>query len=481
MKIDLQEQFDRAIALLNLKEPSAQDLNTAEGIFNALLNLDMNAPQLLYAIASVQIRKKHFALAMHLLKLVLQIDPKHYFAWNNLGFVYREQQLPTAAKEAFKQAIEIKPDEADFYMNLGGMYVAEGQPDKALELASKALQLDPNNNRAHWNRSLALLEMGDYENGFKEYADCNGEEDERRARQISYGYDVPEYDGSENKIVHVSGEQGIGDEIMFASMIPDLLSKNCKVILEAHPRLYKIFRHSLHSDKVAIYGTRKDKEVAWPLHHKVDAKIQIGSLGKFFRKKKEDFPGAPFLSSSPVLAQKYREILRAMGAKPKIGISWKGGTKKTNMDARTIPLELWLPIFKAIDADFISLQYTDDAEKTIKTFHEQHPDIHIHHWSETLANYDETAGLVSNLDLIISVPQSVVHLAGALGAFTFQLTPKRAMWQMGVYGEDMPWYQSVKNIWQDKEDQWESVMEKMASELKNLQSIISSYQKTIAA
>jgi hypothetical protein len=236
--------------------------------------------------------------------------------------------------------------------------------------------------------------------------------------------------------------------------------------------LYEIFRNSF--PELTVYGTRKDKELAWPKYHSIDAAIPIGSLGRFYRNRKEDFPGLPYLSANEFISKKYQKKLSELSSKMKIGISWKGGTKQTNVNERYIPLEKWLPIFKEIDADFISLQYTDDAPKAIEALKNDHG-ITIHHWQDVIDDYDETAGLVSNLDFVISVPQSVVHLAGAIGIPTVQLTPKNSLWQMGAYGEDMPWYSCVKNIWQEKQGEWEFVIEKTKGMLCNL------YQKSISA
>lgn len=464
MKIDLQEQFNRAVELLE----KGEDLETADGIFNALLNIDSNSSQLLFGISGIQLRKKHFALADHLLQKVVELDPANHSAFNNLGFIqHNHYRNFDKAREFFKKAIEIKPDGYEYYMNLGGTYVAMNESDEAIKHSEKALELNPDCTKAKWHKALALLEKGDYANGWEEYAGCIRDENDKE-RKVHYGYDVQKWDGTPGLVVHVYGEQGIGDEIMFASMINDLASVCKLVIFDAHPRLYKLFRLSF-PDNVIVYGTRKDKELAWPLLHKIDAVIPIGSLGKFYRCKATDYPGTPYLKVNEDLFNYYQRIrLGAFTDKPRIGISWKGGTKQTNAGMRHIPLEQWLPIFNAVDAEFISLQYTEDTKGELDKFKLEHPDICIHHWQDAIDNYDETAVLVANLDLIISVPQSVVHLAGALGVPTWQLTPKKSLWQMGPYGENMPWYNSVLNYWQDETETWEPVINKVKEDLCNL-------------
>lgn len=462
MKIDLNEQLN-----IGIKALIDKDYDKAEGIFNALLNIKPESHVVLFYLGCAHMHKKHAQLAILLFKKALEIDKEsvnNAMYWNNLGYVYREEQHDQLAIEAFKKAIDVSPENntqlADYYANLAALYVARGTPDKALPLLNKAIEMNGELPVARWNRALCYLEMGHYEEGFKEYDFGTRLEDER-ARD--YG-GLPKWDGTPGKTVIVYGEQGMGDEIMFASMLEDL-RRDCTVIFDAHPRLADIFRNSF--DRMSIYGTRKDEDIYWLPFHQADAVIAIGSLGKFYRKSADDFPGDDYLLADHDIIEKYRQKLELLGSKPKIGISWKGGTKKTNVNNRIIDLEKWLPIFNAMDADFISLQYTEDAKEQVEQF-EKDTGKKIYHWQDMLNDYDETAGLVSNLDLIISVPQSVVHLAGALGVPTWQLTPKKAMWQMGVYGHNMPWYNCVKNYWQDQTETWEPVIKKVSEDLCNL-------------
>ena len=469
MIIDLQEQFNIAAKKLEHAE-NRNELEEAEDIFNALLNIDDDSAALYYCLGTLFIKKKYFVLSEKILKIANSLDDKNPSCWNNLGYVLRENRKIDECREAFAKAIEINPNDSDSWMNLGGTYVATGNPDKAIELSNKALEIKSDNPNAEWNRALAILEKGDYQNGWIDY-EAGTRSKDRFLRKYKGKEETPKWDGSKGKTIVVYGEQGIGDEIMFASILPDLM-KDARVIFDAHPRLYKIFRRSFPN--IYVYGTRKEGALAWPGLHKIDAAIPIGSLGKFYRNKKEDFPGIPYLKADPILCQKMQEKLNELGPKMKIGFSWKGGTKKTVDSSRHIKLKQWLPLFESIDADWISLQYKLEAQQEIDKFTKEH-NIKIHHFQDEIDDYDLTAALVSNLDLIISVPQSVVHLAGSLGVPTIQLTPKNALWQMGVYGEDMPWYRCVKNIWQGEDRKWEGVIEKAKEELCNL------YQMSIAS
>jgi tetratricopeptide (TPR) repeat protein len=462
-----------------------ENLHIAEESINKLLNESIHkkcdVATLLFYLACIHTKKQHNALAILVLKEALTYKNDLIAAISNLGVLYKNAQLHTEADKCFDKVLDLVKkreevgipeelyskwleDKADYLANKGSMLIANGTPRDAIKYFDRALECVPNHANARWNRSLACLEMGNYAEGFRDYD--YGERIKKTETRFYGVPNLPEWDGSPHKTIVVYGEQGIGDEIMFASMIPDAM-KHCRVIIDAHPRLSDLFR--LNFPNVPVYGTRKedDQKIGWSKHHKVDAKIAMGSLGRFYRQKEEDFPKAPYLKADPMLVEKYADKLQQMGDKPKIGISWRGGVASTHAENRFIPLDLWLDILKMDQFDFISLQYNKDMADAIKYFEDTNK-VCINHWQDVLDDYDETAGLVSNLDLVISAPQSVVHLAGALGVSTWQLTPYKYMWQMGSYNKEMPWYGCTQNIWQDETCDWKPVMTKVRENLCSL-------------
>lgn len=475
MEIEGKELLRMAKELLD----KGENLELASSYFNRLYNETLNghgkSEIFLFYLAAVAMKQNHDAMSILLFNEVIKLDPYFIEAFNNLGYMYKRVGLYEEARQCFEKVQEILPtqgdnipdqDKSEYLTNLGSLMIANGTPKLALdyfERASKIVKDIPYN---LWNSSLAYLELGDYEKGFSLYD--FGDRNAKSAARTYGRKELPDWDGTPSKTIIVFGEQGIGDEIMFASMLPDAI-KDCRVILDAHPRLADLFRFNF--PMIPIYGTRKieSKDAKWAYHHNIDAKIAIGSLAKFYRKKETDFPRFNYLIADPHLIEKYAQCLANIGPKPKIGFSWKGGVKSTGISERYIPLELWLNIFKKFrdKVDFISLQYNKDIEASVREFEDKNGLV-LNHWSETLADYDETAGLVQNLDLIISVPQSVVHLAGALGKPVWQLTPFKAMWQMGPYGKEMPWYNSTRNFWQDSDGKWEPIMERVKNELCNL-------------
>ena len=260
---------------------------------------------------------------------------------SNLGLCYKNSGQPKKAIEYFKRAVDQNPT-ASALTNYGSMFVEQGNPKEAIKLLDKATKLDPTVALAHWNLSLALLEDGQWNRAWEEYEWGSAPGGMRPDRTLG---DKPLWDGTPGKTVAVYGEQGIGDEIMFASMLPDILKTN-DVILDCHPRLKTIFEKAFPT--VRCFGTRKDAVVPWAKVEQYDYRIAIGSLGKFYRTSRDKFPGTPYLKADPMLR----------GARLRVGISWTGGRLSGRVKRRTVPLSWWESILSN-DCEFVSLQYTD--------------------------------------------------------------------------------------------------------------------------
>lgn len=438
-------------------------LDEAEDILEGLLQRDPDNAYCLFGVASVQLKKEHPAICRQLLERCIELDDKMPEAWNNLGFLHHSVNKTERALECFQRAIDLRPETAEFWNNIATIYVNAGQPEKALERTARAIDLDPEQVDPHWNSALALLELGRWEEGF-EKAEWGLKEEGKRKRRSYRDEDreVPVWDGTPGRNVVVYGEQGVGDEIMFASILPELQRDCASVIYDAHPRLMPLMRRSFPD--ITVYGTRKQTDLYWPKFHAIDASIAIGSLPRLYRKRDEDFPRTGYLTPDPVQVAAFRERFAELGDRPTIGISWKGGTTSTRHDLRSITLDQWLPIFQAIDANWVSLQYHDNAEYVLREFAKE-SGVEVHHWSDVIADLDRNyAGLMPALDLTISVCTSAVHAAGAYGLPCWCLCPSAPAWRYGLKGR-MPWYDSVKMLRQRGRD-WAPVIERAAKDLR---------------
>jgi len=194
---------------------------------------------------------------------------------------------------------------------------------------------------------------------------------------------------------------------------------------------------------VETHGDYRKAEIEWPFERQIDANCSFASLQCFYRTDVSQFTGKPFMIPDPHRVTQWRALLASLGDKPKVGIAWTGGTLKTQSVERSATLEALLPLLKE-DVTWISLEYRDCSAEI--TALEQNHGIKMHDfpWGTQTEDYDDTAALVSELDLVISVPTSVVHLAGGLGVKCWCITQENPSFMFGLKGRSMPYYQSVE-------------------------------------
>lgn len=436
----LLEEADRLNASGQLAE--------AEKLYDQLLSQNHDQAWLIATLGTLYLRMQKYGLAITLLhRAVETLSTSEVFC--NLGLAYKYSGQHQKALKWFNRSIERNPT-AETLATYSGLHVNVGTPEKALEVADRAIKKDPRHALAHWNKALALLELGRWDCAWDEME--FGFETKMRIDRKLGG--KPRWDGSPGKTIAIYGEQGLGDEIMFASILPDVLKEN-QVILESHSRLQHIFEHSFPG--VRVFGTREDHNTTWPSSHPFDAQISIGSLGQFYRRKSEDFPGTPYLKADQV----------SRGDRFRVGISWTGGKKQGRILTRSVPLSWWGSILNN-DCEFVSLQYTDVTDE-IATVNRvggynirEDPAVQAH-------DYMETARLVASCDLVISVCTSVIHLAGALGVPCWVMVPNKPAWRYGVRGKN-PWYRSVRHYRQPlgDVDAWRAVVERIGCDLNEL-------------
>jgi tetratricopeptide (TPR) repeat protein len=269
----------------------------AEKLYDLVLTQNWDHPGLLASMGTLFLQQHKHGLAISLLRRAIE-RVKQSDAMSNLALAYKGAGQTEEAIKWAEKACNVGKPSAMAYANYAGFFTNTGTPEKTIPLCEKALELDDSLSVAHWNLGLALLESGQWERGWKEHEwglrMQKGASLMRVDRNIN---DLPYWDGTPGKPVAVYGEQGLGDEIMFASMIPDLMKTN-PVVIECHHRLKNIFEKSFG---VPCHGTREDKEITWPNHHpELAYRVSIGSLGQFYRNKAEDFPGTPYLKADPV-------------------------------------------------------------------------------------------------------------------------------------------------------------------------------------
>jgi len=422
--------------LLDAKMAREQgDYATALALCNEVLDKDPNNPQALFIMGAVFIDTQKKGMAYNILTRCLSLAPDRPEIWNNYGRVQSDDKDGWDISEAcFQKALELKPNFRAAMSNMSSLEIQRCNPEEGLKWAEDCLELYPEDQVATSCKGFASFFLGKWEDGFKAYHAMLGH---RSRPLVQYG-DLPEWDGTKGKTVFVNGEQGIGDELVYSSMLNDM-SKDCTVIYDCMPRLKNLMQRSFPN--VHVIGSRWDDHVEIPVGIKPDAQITQAGVGMFYRKTDEDFDGKPYLKADEEMKVSMRALLDSISSRPKVGIAWTGGTERSRCHFRQESLESLLPILRGKHCDFISLQYNDPSDK-IKAFKKKN-NIEIHHfpWITEEKNYDFTAALVSELDLVIGVPTSVNQLAGGLGVNAWVLVPEITGWL--YYRDKYVWADSV--------------------------------------
>ncbi|HUK05587.1 MAG TPA: hypothetical protein VLV90_10960, partial [Burkholderiales bacterium] len=368
---------------------------------------------------------------------------------------------PERALGCFAAALRLRDGDAELYDFRGSLYQELGRLPEAFADFEHALALRPDFPLARFHRAMARLLSGDFEHGWDDY--------ELRRTSDDYAHalaGLPRWEGGAlaGRTLFVAREQGLGDEIMFASILPQLLAQPGRLVLECDPRLVPLFRRSFPA--ATVFGTETNGGLPAAIPPaSVDVAIEAGSLPGLFRRRAADFPRhAGYLRADADAVARWRERLAALGPGLKVGLSWTGGVRRTRRALRSLALEQLLPLLRAGGARFVSLQYTPDAREEVEGLRARHG-IEVTHWPEAIDDYDQTAALVCALDLVVSVCTSLVHLGGALGRPVWVLAPLSPEWRYGIAGDAMPWYPSVRLFRQTAYDEWAPVVERVAGEL----------------
>ena len=293
-----------------------------ESDYTQLLNQFPDNVKILFGLGTVSMQIGKGGIAIALLERSMQKGAPGAAPWLNMASAYKTENKDEEAANCYRKALEIaeaKPELDKRGINLAksqalhgmaSLYVNTGAPHQCMFWADKALEVDPSDRFALWNKGLALLEAGEWEQGFQIYDEAGFRESQFKAieRKLKTYGGLPRWDGEKGKTVITYGEQGVGDEVMLLSMIPDLM-KDCKVIVDCDKRLENLIRDSFPGLE-GVYPTSDiNAAYPWVKDHKIDGFVPMGSLGKYYRKKSKDFPKVPFLKANPALVEKWREIL----------------------------------------------------------------------------------------------------------------------------------------------------------------------------
>ncbi|MEO7727006.1 MAG: tetratricopeptide repeat protein [Burkholderiales bacterium] len=425
------------------------------------LSISPQDPALHFESALIHSRCDDAAGSIAAYERALELKPDYAAACINVGLMYLAHRgNPQRAQLYFERAIELNPHSVAARANRGLALEEQGRADAALDYYEQLIAAFPSEDEYRWNRGMALLAGGDYARGWDDYEKRNA-----RAGTVPRAFPYPEWGGGQLRTggaLLIYAEQGLGDEIMFASCVPDLLARGMHCVMECDTRVAALFARSFPSARV--HGAARDGDRNWlAAYPEIEAQIAIASLPRLLRRSAADFrPHCGYLQADPLQVAQWQRRLAGDGAAVSAGITWRGGTAKTRRDLRSLTVSDLAPILRTPGVTFVNLQ-RDAGEALLEI---SACGARLLNYADALDDLSETAALLKALDAVVTVDNTVAHLAGALGCNTLILLPLSADWRWRRAGDSSPWYPAARLFRQQKPGLWTDVAGAVAQTLQ---------------
>ena len=388
-------------------------------------------------------------------KRVLALRPDDTSMLNNCGNTLALLNRPDEALACFDRAVQLDPNDAETYHNRGNALLAAERHEEALACFDQALALKPDHAKCHCDIGLARLALEDFAQGWKKY-----EWRLKTAAVKPRDFAQPRWNGEYVKgTLLVWGEQGLGDEILYASMVPDLAGHADAVVFEVEPRLVTLCARSFPGVRVIGRGEQLPADIT--------AQSPLASLGQYLRPNLEKFPRREggYLKADRERTAGLRRRLSPNG-EPVIGLSWVSKNFIVGQ-MKTARLSDFEPALRLPGCRLIDLQYGDTlaereaVKRATGLVVERLDDI------DNTNDLDGLAALISACDLVITVSNTTAHMAGALGkpAIVFVPSGQGRLWYWFHERDDSPWYARLRIKRQSKGQRWADVIGSAAEEI----------------
>lgn len=480
--------LDQAIQLA-IKHQRAGRLTEAERVCQQILAVQPRCADALNLLGVMACLGGRNDVAVDLIGRAIAINPAVAVYHTNLGSVLRGMGRAREAIAEFREALRRGPERSEFYSNLGCALRGEGQLDEAIAALEAALRLNPNQAEVYSNLGNALLELGRLEEAMRAYksgaainprhaevqfnlAMClllqgdmasgwplyewrlKSPDRNRQEQQI----DRPRWTGEPlaGKRILLRAEQGLGDTIHFLRYAGLVAGRGAAVIVQCQPELIGLLRQL-----PAVTQWVSTEEVLPPF----DLHCPLLSLPLAFGTTLSSIPlQDPALHAADDRVAFWRARLADDSSELKAGLVWAGNPSHKNDRNRSIPLSLLVPLANVPRVRLFSLQKGSAAEQIRSCALNQN----IADYSDELVDFSDTAALIENLDLIITVDTAVAHLAGAMGKPVWLLLPFAPDWRWLLERSDSPWYPSMRLFRQSRPGDWSGVVERVLAELTSL-------------
>lgn len=408
---------------------------------------------LLLSMADVRVEQGRFADAGELIERAYVLESSLHMK----GRLAAAMLLRCRYAEALALVDEMLAEEPRVASSTLGIRVESlthlGRYDEALPLLDDEIERRPFEPGLRFPRAEIHLLNERFGAGWDDYAFRNLSST-KHLRMVAF----PQWKGEplERKRILVLAEQGLGDQVMFASCLPDLLAlRPERVVVEAVNRVAPTLARSFPTCEVI--STKQDAGLEWVRDlGPMDYFIPIGDLPRQFRRAAADFPNhCGYLVPDLRRVDHWRGVLATLGPRPKIGVSWRGGTEKTRTVLRTMTASQVACLASVVDADWVCLQYGDVQEDLTLA---RESGMSLHYWKEGIEDLDEFAALIATLDLVVTVCNTTVHYAGAVGKQVWVMAPRIPEWRYGLRFGSMPWYPVSRMYRQPTDGDWAGVL-----------------------
>lgn len=456
-------------------------LDEAETLCRRVLARQPDRDDALNLLGVMAFRAGHNDIAMELVSRAVRINPAIAEYHSNLGNLLRVAGRSQDAIVAYQTALRIKPDFPEVYSNLGCALASEGRLHEAVAAHRSALALNPNLAEAHSNLANALVDQGrideaiaayrsavsinpeqaevqcnlamcqllkgDWEAGWRGYEwrlKCGDAEDP------SGGFTQPRWQGEDlgGRTILLYAEQGLGDAIQFIRYVGPVAKRQGTVIVQCQPQLIQLFKQLPNVTQRFATG-----DVLPPF----DVQCPLMSIPSVLGTRLESIPPQmPRLRAPPNCRESWKARLTGDSAKLKVGLVWAGNPSHRNNLNRSIERSLLAPLADVPGVRLFSLQ---------KGSEDRGANPVLVDYTGELRDFSDTAGLIENLDLVISVDTATAHLAGAMGKRVWLLLPFAPDWRWMLDRPDSPWYPTMRLFRQDRPGDWAGVIRRVAAEL----------------
>jgi tetratricopeptide (TPR) repeat protein len=426
------------------------ELDAAIEHFNKAIALQSDLAQAHNGLGAALFEQGKLEEAEASYRRALACKPDYADAYCNLGNLARKRGHTDEAIGHYERALALNPDLSEAHSNLGMALVGERKLHEARQHYDRAVALEPALGNARWNRSLLDLLEGNFESGWQDY-------DVRRSRKQTAprGFNQPLWRGEplNGARILLHAEQGFGDAIQFMRYAPMVKAAGGTVILDVKPslarlakQLHGVAEHSVTGDPLPLFQ--------W--------QCPLLSLPLAFKTNLDSIPAeTPYLRPPEDARQQATSMAWPEHGK-RIGLVWSGNPEYTEDRHRSIPLAEFAPLFEMEDMKFFSLQFGSAARQASAI------ETPVSDLTTTIKDFADTAALIDQLDLVISVDTAVAHLAGALGKPIWTLLPFAPDWRWMLDRSDSPWYPTMRLFRQPRRDDWASVIEEVRRALAKL-------------